>query len=108
MFISLSQQNPHTQQPSQPLPDSRRLNKLIIPLNQHLTQRLGTGHEHTTLIEKPAIVQHAIIRHIVDPITLRLSRRVTEDARKVAQDGVGVLLFVSSMLGARFGLLAAV
>lgn len=73
MLIPLRQQNPHTQQPPQPLPNPSRLNKLIVPLNQHFTQRLRVGHKHTTLIEQPAVIQHAIIRHIVNPISLWLS-----------------------------------
>ena len=91
MLIPFCQQNTHSQQPPQPLPDPRWLDKLIIPLHQHLTQCLGARHKHSALIEKPAVVQHAVIGNVVDPVPLRLARWIAEDAREVAEDGVAAL-----------------
>jgi len=91
MLIPFRQQNPHTQKPPQPLSNPRRLNKLIVALHQHLTQRLGACHQHPAFIEKPAIIQHAVVGHVVDPVPLRLARWVAEDAWEVTEEGVAAL-----------------
>lgn len=92
VFITLSQQNPNTEQPPQSLPQSPRLNKLIIPVHKHLTNRLGIRHQDTRLIEQPAIMQHAIIRHVINPISLRFTRRILEDASVVTKQEMRVLI----------------
>lgn len=91
MLITLCQQDPYTQQPPQTLPYALRLDELIISLNQHFSQRFGARHQHTALVEEPAIVQDAIIRHTVDPFPLRLSRRIPKDTREMSQDRMAAL-----------------
>jgi hypothetical protein len=79
MFITFRKQDAHTKQPSQSYTYPRRLDKFVVPLHQHLTQRLRIRHQDPWLIEQPAIIQHTIIRHIIDPISLWLTSRILKD-----------------------------
>src|SRR5690242_473273 len=91
VLVPLRQQYPHTQQSPQSLSNTRRLNELIVPLNQHLSQCLGTRHQNPALIEQPTVVQHAVIGHIIDPVPLRLSRRISKDAWEMPENRVAIL-----------------
>ena len=91
MLIPLRQQDPYSQQPPKTLSNPRRLDKLIISLYQHLTQCLGARHQHPALIEKPTVIQHAVIRNVVNPVALRLARWIAEDAREVAEERMATL-----------------
>jgi hypothetical protein len=60
-------------------------------MHKHLSNRLGICYQDSRFIEQPAIIQHTIVRHIIDPVSLRFTCRVFVDASKVPKQEMRVL-----------------
>jgi hypothetical protein len=73
VLITLSKQDANTQYSSKTGPQSLRLHELIVALHQHLSDRFRVRHEDTWFVEEEAVVENTIIRHSIDPVSLRLA-----------------------------------